>query len=236
MRRLALAGLLLLGLAALVPASSEAAGPCAIFRSWGTGDTLTASDLTSSFTAIGVTNAITTCVEDYSTDATQMRLNTTPGGVGTESLATTLAGEIERLRYVFRINCAWSQWYAVTEACSFGARNLTTTGAAAVGTLAVGAGTVATKLLSATASLDFTALAANTCETLTVALTGAVDGDVVSLGITNALADVDGATESSSFFGWVSAADVVSVRRCNPTGTVTANPAAATVRVMVVRF
>jgi hypothetical protein len=84
--------------------------------------------------------------------------------------------------------------------------------------------------LSNTASLDFTALAANTCEVLTITLTGAADGDTVTLGVPNALADVDGGTGRTTFLGWVSAANTVSVRRCNVTGTVTADPLAATVR------
>jgi hypothetical protein len=84
--------------------------------------------------------------------------------------------------------------------------------------------------LSATASLDFTALAANSCEVLTISVSGAADGNTVVLGVPNALADVDGATERTVFYGWVSASNTVSVRRCNVTGTVTANPAAATVR------
>jgi hypothetical protein len=105
------------------------------------------------------------------------------------------------------------------------------------GATAIGPGATAIKLvLSTTASLNFTALAANSCEVLTVALTGAVDGDVVELGIPNALADVDGATERTTFVGWVSAAGTVSVRRCNVTGTITADPAAATVRVAVIQF
>lgn len=109
-------------------------------------------------------------------------------------------------------------------------------GAAAATSINVGTGTTVTKILSGTASLDFTALAANSCEVFTVALTGAVDGDTVSLGVLNALADVDGATERTSFFGWVSASDVVSVRRCNITGTITTDPAASLVRVTVTRF
>ena len=89
---------------------------------------------------------------------------------------------------------------------------------------------------SATALLNFTALAANTCEVLTVALTDALDGDSVSLGIPNALADVDGATESTTFFGWVSSRGTVSVRRCNATNKITADPAPALVRVSLVRL
>ncbi len=103
------------------------------------------------------------------------------------------------------------------------------------GTLKIGAGTAITRHLSGTASLDFTALAANTCEVLTVPVTSATDGDTVTLGIPNALADVDGGTERTLFFGWVSAGGTVSVRRCNVTGTVTAEPAAATVRADVLQ-
>jgi len=292
-----------------LPPPALAVGPCSIFRSWGTGDTLTASDLTSSFTTVGVTNMVPTCVDDHSTDVTQMRVTTTPGTVGAESLATTLAGELERIRYVIKNTLGISQWYAFGDNLDLGARNLTTTGtltaatltptnpiivakggtgvatltsngvlygngtgnvsvtaqggsntvltanagapafsatptltsvtttgAVSAATLTVGSGTSLTKILSATASLDFTALAANSCEVLTVTVTGAADGDTVALGVPTALADVDGATERTTFFGWVSGADTVSVRRCNVTGSSTAEPAAATVRATVWKF
>lgn len=102
-------------------------------------------------------------------------------------------------------------------------------------TLNLGSATV-TDVMTGTASLDFTALAANSCEVLTVTVTGAADGDTCSLGLPNALVDVDGATERTLFECWVSAANTVSVRRCNVTGTITANPAAATVRATVIDF
>lgn len=102
--------------------------------------------------------------------------------------------------------------------------------------LTVNSGTPVLKFLSATGSLDFTALAANSCEVLTITVSGAADGDTVNLGVPNALADVDGATERTTFFGWVSGANTVSVRRCNITGTITADPAAATVRAEVTKY
>lgn len=102
--------------------------------------------------------------------------------------------------------------------------------------LTINGGTAVTKILSATASLNFTALAANSCEILTITVTGAADGDTVTLGVPTALADVDGATERTVFYGWVSGADTVSVRRCNVTGTITVDPAAATVRAAVIKF
>jgi hypothetical protein len=88
------------------------------------------------------------------------------------------------------------------------------------------------RIFSGTASLDFTALAANSCEELTITVTGAADGDVVSLGVPNALASVAGATIT----GYVSAANTVKVRRCNVTTSATSDPAAATVRAQVTHF
>lgn len=52
-------------------------------------------------------------VDDYSSTAVQMKLQTTPGGLGTESLATSLAGELERLRFVIQrlVGSSTSYWY-----------------------------------------------------------------------------------------------------------------------------
>ncbi len=52
-------------------------------------------------------------VDDYSSTATQMRIQTSPGALGSESLATSLAGEIERLRYVIQriIGSSATYWY-----------------------------------------------------------------------------------------------------------------------------
>lgn len=87
------------------------------------------------------------------------------------------------------------------------------------------------QVLTATASLDFGAFGANACQTLTLTVTGAADGDAVVLGVPNALASLAGVT----FSGWVSAANTVSVRGCNATGTATSDPAAATVRAWVLQ-
>lgn len=54
-------------------------------------------------------------VDDYSTNVTQMRLNTDPGEVGTESLATSTAGELERLRFAIKeIKGNVPQWYTTS--------------------------------------------------------------------------------------------------------------------------
>lgn len=85
---------------------------------------------------------------------------------------------------------------------------------------------------SVTASLDFAATAAGTCDSLTISAPGVIDGDSVYFGIPTALAASD---TYQTFYGYVSAADVVTLKRCNFTNLTTAlsNPAAATVRVDV---
>lgn len=49
--------------------------------------------------------------DDYSSNATQMQSVVDPGGVGTEVLATSLAGEIERLRFIIKTMHGGAQWY-----------------------------------------------------------------------------------------------------------------------------
>ncbi len=51
-------------------------------------------------------------MDDYSSNVSQMQSTTNPGGVGTESLATTAAGEIERLRYMIGQVVGGAQWYS----------------------------------------------------------------------------------------------------------------------------
>ncbi len=101
--------------------------------------------------------------------------------------------------------------------------------------VSIGGGTAIKKVLAGTASLDFGATAAGACDTLTVTVTGAADGDTVALGIPDALA---ASSTYQSFHGWVSAANTVSVKRCNLTNSTTAlaNPAAATVRATVFTY
>src|SRR2546428_11279206 len=90
-------------------------GNCAIFRSWVTNDLLTASDLTTSSTRVGVSNMTPTCMDDYAADITQFRLFTDPYPGAVASLPTSLAGELERIRFVIRKVFGFSQWYTHTE-------------------------------------------------------------------------------------------------------------------------
>lgn len=97
---------------------------------------------------------------------------------------------------------------------------------AALSQLQVGGGAAITKHLSATASLDFAAWAGGDCQDLTVTVTGAADGNTVTLGVPNALASTAGV----QFSGFVSASNTVTVRGCKITTGASADPAAATVR------
>ena len=80
-------------------------------KEWVAEEILTASDLNAEFDNI-VDNMTPTGLEDASSDVTAMQANTDPGGVGTESLATTLLGEIQRLRYVIKRIVGGAQWYS----------------------------------------------------------------------------------------------------------------------------
>ena len=71
-----------------------------------------------------IDNGIPAQLDDYSTNATQMQSTTNPGEVGSESLATSLAGELERLRFMHAELAALikgsvpAQWYSTVEAAS----------------------------------------------------------------------------------------------------------------------
>ncbi len=101
--------------------------------------------------------------------------------------------------------------------------------------VSIGGGAAIKKVLSGTASVDFTALAAGACENFNITVTGAADGDAVSLGIPAA---AWATTEYATIDYFVSAANTVTVKRCNLTNETTAlsNPAAVTIRAVVVQF
>jgi len=117
-----------------------------------------------------------------------------------------------------------------------GKTTVVTRALAANGGLSIGSGgATATKILTGTGSVDFTALAAGTCENFTVTVTGAANGDPVFVGIPAA---AWATTEYATINAFVSAADTVTVKRCNLTNATTAlsKPAAVTIRATVVQF
>jgi len=88
-----------------------AVGNCAVFRTWNTGDSVTAGDLNSSFTTAATTNSTPECVSGYSDTVSEMQAATDPYPSGVESQATSMAGELERMRYVIKASFGLTQWY-----------------------------------------------------------------------------------------------------------------------------
>jgi hypothetical protein len=93
----------------------------------------------------------------------------------------------------------------------------------------VASGTALTKLLSASATLDFGSIAAAASADLTITVTGAATGNTVILGLPAA------PTAGIIFQGFVSAANTVTVRATNITGA-PVDPASASYRAAVLGF
>lgn len=58
-----------------------------------------------------IDNGVPAQFDDYSTNAAQMRTQTDPGESGSESLPTTLGGELERLRFAIAEIKGTTYWY-----------------------------------------------------------------------------------------------------------------------------
>jgi hypothetical protein len=100
---------------------------------------------------------------------------------------------------------------------------------ATAGSVTIGSGTPITKMLSATAVLDFGSIAPAGQAELTIGVTGAAAGDSVQLGRPAALA------AGLIVTGRVSAAGTVTVRASNITAGAI-DPASATYRATITRF
>ena len=89
--------------------------------------------------------------------------------------------------------------------------NMSTTG-----TVRIGGGTPIVEHLSRTFTLLLPALSPGNCNTsaITGGFPGAADGDTLALGVSNAMTSSGALT----YFAWVSAANAVSFRVCNPRG------------------
>jgi hypothetical protein len=85
--------------------------------------------------------------------------------------------------------------------------------------------------LTATATLDFPSTNNNAFSNLTATVTGAVDGDVVTLGLPNASVPA----ANSNFTAWVSAANTVTIRFNNNSG-VAQDPASGSFKIFVTKF
>jgi len=90
-----------------------------------------------------------------------------------------------------------------------------------------GSGATVTKILTATASLDFPSISAASQADLTITVTGAATGDEVIMSLPAA------PTAGLVFNAFVSAANTVTIRASNITGS-PINPAAASFGVIVI--
>ncbi len=115
--------------------------------------------------------------------------------------------------------------FSNTDTAYFGGTATSTFSSA--GALTIAGGTAILKHLSATASLNFPIIGANSCQSLTITVTGAADGDTVALGVPTALAN---ASSTFAVTGFVSAANTVTARICQVATSASSDPAAATVR------
>jgi hypothetical protein len=79
-------------------------------KTWVTGEVLTASDLNSEFNNI-LNNMDCTKIDDDSSNVAAMQATVDPGESGSESLATSLQGELERLRFIIKEITGKTYWY-----------------------------------------------------------------------------------------------------------------------------
>lgn len=84
--------------------------PWTVYKTWVTGEVLTSSDLNNSFSTAIIASAPVT-INDYSADVPTMQIASDPYPGSSESLATTLAGELERIRFVLKSVAGGAQWY-----------------------------------------------------------------------------------------------------------------------------
>lgn len=110
--------------------------PWTAYKTWITGEILTAADLNNTVTR-SIDNSIPTSIDDYSGSTATMRSTADPYPAAAESLASTLAGELERLRYVHYKalqailgTSAVTQWYMYPGATYLDIFKITTTGIA----------------------------------------------------------------------------------------------------------
>lgn len=89
------------------------------------------------------------------------------------------------------------------------------------------------KIISTSATLDFGNSVAAGSQDLTISVPGAVDGDVVDLGVPNAVA---ASSAGQTFSGFVSAADTVTIRRNCSLAAGCGDPPAGKFRVQVTKF
>lgn len=94
-------------------------------HSWVSNEVLTASDLNAEFNNI-LTNSTADSMIGTSANVAGMQTTVSPGGVGTESLASNITGELQRLRYMMAYVASnnGSNWYDRSAARNLGVGKL----------------------------------------------------------------------------------------------------------------
>lgn len=157
---------------------------------------------------------------DGTSQPTRITFGTTPTGSATIVTRMTIsqAG-----------NVSMTQGLTVSGNTTFAANGTPAAGNIPMGTDASGNWTW-TQLLKNTATLDFPSTLATTSSDLTITVTGAALGDVVSLGVPNG-----SVVAGTSYSAWVSATNTVTVRLSN-FSAVSADPASGSFKVYVFKF
>lgn len=96
-------------------------------KTWVSTEDVTYSDLNAEFDNV-ITYFTPLYMDDYSTNVSQMQTATDPGEVGTESLATTMAGEIARIRFILSEITGENHWYESPTSSILGLANAIGTG------------------------------------------------------------------------------------------------------------
>lgn len=99
---------LLLAVGLVLPAFAEA--QCTVYKTWTLNEKLTSPDLNNAFQRTVTANSAA-CATGDSANVAGMRTTVDPYPASTESLATTVAGEIERIRYQLASLVGKTYWY-----------------------------------------------------------------------------------------------------------------------------
>jgi hypothetical protein len=174
---------------------------------------------------------IIACIETYHKDASLTSSELTKICTISESTITNAASVNGALRFSTTAANTPAERMRITSGGNVGIN--TTTPAARLdvdGTTKLGtSGAVFNAIFSATATLDFPSIGANSTEQLTMTVTGAQVGDSVHLGAPSTL------ESGLNFCGFVSAANTVTIRVHNSTGG-SIDPVSATWRATVIDF
>jgi len=194
--------------------------PATLFRTWEDGDEFTGPDITDTLQQI-VTDLVPSKIDDASTDVTAMQTTADPYVGGTATVATTLEGELQRLRHVVKVLAGWTQWYAHSEVPVLGS------GGAGI-KIGNATPTAVTNVRVLSGSFTPAAIAAASVSEQTFALTGVVVSDKI---LVNGPAP---GTNPALVHARVSTADQVALTFLNPTAG-TATPTSGTFSVVAIR-